>query len=76
MITTEQYLSNTEEDELFCLLGEFLHRARDNGLLHESNLVETRLNKKPIGKTLLLTDKQVIGVAREMLQNIKTQRWI
>jgi len=66
MITKDDFLKCSDESEVFCLIAEFLHRARDKDLLSEKNLIETKRDKKLIGKTLILTDKEVIGIIKEM----------
>ena len=76
MITTEDLLKDSNEDEIFCLIGEFLHRARDKDMLSEVNMLETKRNNKQIGKTLILSDKQIISVIREMQQIIKGQVYL
>ncbi len=75
-LTSEDFIKDANEDELFCLFGEFFARARGLGYLGMDNMVDTRLNKEPVGKTLLMTDKQVITVVREMQTNIKNQVWL
>jgi|GEM_PF-4210441 len=62
MITKEEFLKNTTEDEVFCLIGEFLYRARLKGYMDLSVFKKEGINE------FILTDKEVITIIREILK--------
>jgi len=63
MITKEEFLYNTKDDEVFCLIHEALSRL--NELYAEED-------KKPI--TIL--DKDIKVISEQMITNIKSQVWL
>lgn len=61
MITKEEFIENTNEDEIFCLIEEFIVRVNE------------KIKKKEFEKDnfILLTDSQKIFIITKMIESIR-----
>ena len=64
MITQEEFLNDTSEEELFCLIGSFLNRVKDRDLFKIGAY-------DCIEGNLILLDSDKIKIVREMLKEFK-----
>jgi DNA-directed RNA polymerase specialized sigma subunit len=62
-ITKEQFLDNTTETELFCIIHEF--KEKYNEMMREENKEE-----------LILLDEDIRVIAEHMITDIKSQVWL
>jgi len=62
-ITKEQFLDNTREDEVFCVIHEF--KEKYNEMMKEENKGE-----------LILLDEDIRVISEQMITDIKSQVWL
>lgn len=62
-ITKEQFLDNTTETEIFCIIHEF--KEKYNEMMKEENKQE-----------LFLLDEDIRVIAEQMITDIKSQVWL
>ena len=63
MITKEEFLENTREEEIFSLVHEFIMRY--NELMKEEHTQE-----------ILILDKDINIIAEQMITELKSQEWL
>lgn len=67
MITREQFLADTDEDELFAVIESFLERARQKNLFNVDE-------DSPINKQLILLDKDKAIIIRDILKEFQKDK--
>lgn len=67
MITKEQFLDGTTEDELFSLIHEVLFRLRD---------LRKEDNPEGLDKEIVFFDKEIGVIAEQMITEIKGKTWL
>ena len=65
LITKEQFLDSTTEDEVFCLIVEALAWLKEN-----------RKKVNPNYDDVIATDRELGTVTEQMITNIKGQVWL
>ncbi len=65
MITREEFLKNTNEDELFAVVESFLERAKERSLFNVKN------DNCIINGELVLTDTEKGQIIKEILKEFK-----
>lgn len=71
MITKEEFLDDTTEEEVFCLIHEFKERV--NKLVEESREEDNSFKDTNF---IDLTDEHIGIIAEQMITNIKSQMWL
>ena len=61
LITKEEILNTNNEDEIFCLIDEFLFRSKMKGLLHKDNL-------ETIEGNIIILDSDKFKIIDEMIR--------
>jgi hypothetical protein len=71
MITKEEFLKKTNENELFAVIETFIQRAKEKGYFNLDSLTEAGKSIMENTKEFILTDKEKGNVIKEMLRDYK-----